>query len=359
MSLAQRAVRAQVERLCASALDERTMRSSVLAALRRTIDFDSHVWLLTDPVTAVGCSPLADVPCLQQLPLLIKLKYGTAVNRWTVLLGDGGPAGLLCAGTGGRPESSAVWRGLLRHLGVGDVASVVFADRYGCWGFLDLWRIGGRPFTAADALLLEQIAAPVATGLRRRQATAFTVPPTTTAPIGGPAVLVLDDDLQITDRTTAAGDWLRSLLPTPIDQAPIPAAAYNVAAQLIAREQNVDPHPAISRTWVPGRTWVTLRASRLESDSRIAGSGSIVVSIEETPAGPRLDLFSRSNGLSSRERQVLALISSGSETGEVAGAMAIAENTVQDHLKSIFGKTGITGRGALVSAAIGPRPALA
>lgn len=358
MTLARRAVRAEVERQCASRRGDRDLRASILHALRRVIDFDSYVWLLTDPVTAVGCSPLADVPCLPQLPLLIKLKYGTAVNRWTVLLGDGGPAGLLQAGTGGRPERSVVWRGLLRDLGVADVASVVFADRYGCWGFLDLWRIGGRPFSAADALLLEEIATPVATGLRRRQAEAFTVP-RTTGTIGGPAVLVLDDALQITDRTAAAGDWLRTLLPTPMDHAPIPAAAYNVAAQLIAREQNVDAHPATSRTWVPGRTWVTLRASRLEPDSRIGRSGSIVVSIEETPAGPRLDLFSRSNGLSSRERQVLALISSGSPTGEVAAAMGIAEDTVQDHLKSVFGKTGITGRGALVSAAIGPRPTLA
>jgi hypothetical protein len=28
--------------------------------------------------------------------------------------------------------------------GVGDVASMVFAGRYGCWGFLDLWRAAAR-----------------------------------------------------------------------------------------------------------------------------------------------------------------------------------------------------------------------
>ena len=49
------------------------------------IDFDAYVWLLTDPVTAVGVAPLADVPCLPELPALIRAKYATPVNRWTVL----------------------------------------------------------------------------------------------------------------------------------------------------------------------------------------------------------------------------------------------------------------------------------
>ena len=35
--------------------------------LRRTVGFDAYSWLMTDPETAVGTAPLADVPCLPEL----------------------------------------------------------------------------------------------------------------------------------------------------------------------------------------------------------------------------------------------------------------------------------------------------
>ena len=43
--------------------------------LREVIGFSAYVWLLTDPVTEVGSAPLADVPCLPELPALVKSKY--------------------------------------------------------------------------------------------------------------------------------------------------------------------------------------------------------------------------------------------------------------------------------------------
>ena len=64
----------------------------VLSVLREVIDFDAYVWLLTDPVTAVGVAPLAEVPCLPELPALIRAKYATPVNRWTALRRQRSPA---------------------------------------------------------------------------------------------------------------------------------------------------------------------------------------------------------------------------------------------------------------------------
>jgi hypothetical protein len=69
----------------AAPLDARNLRRQVLAVLHEVVEFDAYVWLLTDPVTAVGAAPLADVPCMTELPALIKAKYATPVNRWTVL----------------------------------------------------------------------------------------------------------------------------------------------------------------------------------------------------------------------------------------------------------------------------------
>ena len=116
------------------------LRRQVLAILREVIDFDAYVWLLTDPVTTVGAAPLADVPCLPELPALIKAKYATPVNRWTALRHPAGPVGRLAVAVDGDLARSLVWREVMSRYAVGDVASVVFADQFGCWGFLDLWR---------------------------------------------------------------------------------------------------------------------------------------------------------------------------------------------------------------------------
>jgi hypothetical protein len=110
--------------------DGRTIRAALLHEIGRNAGFDADAWLLNDPDTEVGSDPLAEVPCLEELPKLIRLKYLTAINRWTQLAGA---VGRIHADIGGRPESSLVWRELLSDYGVVDVASVVFRDRFGCW----------------------------------------------------------------------------------------------------------------------------------------------------------------------------------------------------------------------------------
>ena len=344
----------QIERSCASALDERALRAEVLAALRPAIGFDAHVFLLTDPATTVGHSPHAEVPCLPRLPEAIRLKYLTTVNRWTSLRRDQVPVDRLHRATGGELSRSPMWRELLQDFGISDVLSAVFADRHGCWGFLDLWRTGGGTFGDEDVALLADVAPTVCRALRERQAAAFTMPATGAAVGNGPAVILLDEQLRITGRTSAATDWLRTLLPTAPQQSPIPAAVYNVAAQLLAVRAGVDDNEPSARSTVAGSTWVTLRASRLEQGDT-GGQDGIAVSIEEASAGLRMDLFARSFGLSTRERQLLELLGRGADTRDIAVEMSISDYTVQDHLKSVFTKTGLTSRGALITTALGPR----
>ena len=162
--------RESVLRICRGEADARTLRLEALDAIRRAVSFDAYAWLLTDPETSVGSSPLADVPCLPQLPQLIRLKYLTAVNRWTGL-----PSAVasLHEATGGNLSRSLMWRELLGRYEVTDIASSVYRDRFGCWGFLDLWRIGTLAFAEAEIEFLGHIAGPVTAALRHALARTF------------------------------------------------------------------------------------------------------------------------------------------------------------------------------------------
>jgi DNA-binding CsgD family transcriptional regulator len=343
--------REQIARVCDSAAEDRALRLRLLAEIRTAVGFDAYAWLVTDPETSVGSAPLADVPCLPELPRLIRLKYLTAVNRWTAL--DRPPVALLRAATGGDLSLSLLWRDLLSSYDIGDVASMVFRDRFGCWGFLDLWR-SGRPaqFSAAEAALLASVAAPVTAALRRSQARAFAAPAGPSALRPGPVVLLLSPGLDVLRQTSQTQEYLRVLVPPEEDRPPIPASAYNVAAQLLAAEAGVDPNPPQARVHLSAGRWLTLRAARIGASDQ-PDRRDIAVTIEETVPLDRVALFARVFGLSARESELLGHLVTGTDTRELARLMFLSEHTIQDHLKSIFEKTSARSRRTLLSRALG------
>lgn len=335
--------------ICERGGELRSLRVALLEAIRRAIPFDAYAWLLTDPDSEVGASPVAKVPSMTDLPRLIRLKYGTDVNRWTNL---GRPVGLLSSATDGDLSRSLLWRELLNDYGVIDVASVVLRDKYGCWAFLDLWRIEQpTPFAADEADFLEAAAAPITHALRRATASTFR-PDATPPPPGGPAVLVLSADLEVKEQTSGMEEYLRLLIPTEQDRPAVPAAAYNVGAQLIASEAGVDGHPAMARVHLSGGVWLTLRAARFGNTSS-PRDGDIAVTIERSSPDERLRVFALASGLSRREIELLQHLATGADTRAVAQKMFVSENTVQDHLKAVFDKTGIRSRSALLATATG------
>jgi DNA-binding NarL/FixJ family response regulator len=57
--------------------------------------------------------------------------------------------------------------------------------------------------------------------------------------------------------------------------------------------------------------------------------------------------------LTSREREVLALLVQGLTNKEIAEALIITDNTVKRHLKAIFVKLAVNTRAAAVAKAVG------
>ncbi|MCO4262098.1 hypothetical protein NG697_03970 [Pseudarthrobacter sp. MDT3-26] len=157
-----------------SAPDHHSLRTAVLAELGRVLPFSAFVWPLSDPLTATGMSPMARIPCPDELPLLIRLKYLTQAGRWTQLAISPSPVTTLLRETAGNPSRSLVWDGLMKRYGVTDVLFAVLADKHGCWGWIDLWRTAKEnPFTADEVGYVAAVTREVMPALRRSIARQF------------------------------------------------------------------------------------------------------------------------------------------------------------------------------------------
>ena len=124
---------------------------------------------------------------------------------------------------------------------------------------------------------------------------------------------MLSPELEVRAQTPETEKYLWVLVPPATDRDPIPAVAYNVAAQLLAVESGIDDHPPLTRVHLAGGVWLTLRAARIghtgPSDER-----DIAVTIEAASPAERLALYARACGLSSREAELLGHLATGADT---------------------------------------------
>ena len=308
-------VAARVERCFGPGVGDREARTAVLAVLADRVGFDAHVFALTDPASRVVSSPHATLPgdLVAELPTVIRRRY-----------------------VGPEPE----FRAWLGSRGVADTVVVDLADRHGSWGFLELWRTG-RAFDERERALVAGLAPVLVRGLRAGLAATFSADPT---PLDGGGVAVLDDDLRVVEQTDRVAAALLALLPPGSPVPPVPAAAYNVGAALLAAESGRPWAPVLAGA--PGRSsWLTVTAERL--GQRIA------VSLVPTSGADRVDLLARCHGLTTREREVLDLALLGLDSRAVARRLVIAPTTAEDHLKALLAKTGAPSRQVLLVRALG------
>ena len=104
-------------------------------------------------------------------------------------------------------------------------------------------------------------------------------------------------------------------------------------------------------------TWAVIRAAALTTGSQ--DPAGYAVTLEAAPADDLAPLLMRAWGLTRREREVARLVIDGLSTEDIATALFISVHTVRDHLKIIFGKTGVSRRQALVAILTGRTPASA
>jgi DNA-binding CsgD family transcriptional regulator len=75
----------------------------------------------------------------------------------------------------------------------------------------------------------------------------------------------------------------------------------------------------------------------------------VAVVLEAARPAEMASLTADAYGFTDTERRVTELVAQGLSTKEIAGRLTVSAYTVQDHLKSIFAKSGARSRGDLVA----------
>ena len=338
--------RHELIRLCHAGLDSRTLRIEILKRLRIVIPIDLSAFSLTDPATLLFTGAVVDDILMRASPQLLENEFlQDDVNKCAWMVKSNTPVVNLVQATGGELERSQRYREILAPLALGDELRAVLITGGTCWGFMCLHRDQGSPhFTLAEAAYLARLTPHFAEGLRTALLLGRTTGPTVP---DEPGVLLLTDDLSVVATTPAAERWIAEVAEADWPRKRgLPSAVTAVVARLLALERGTDDDlmPKVRLRTVSGH-WLVLHASRLSGSSMhrpIAVIFEVARPVEIAP------LIAQAYDLSKREGEIMQSVLCGLSTREMADTFHIASHTVQDHLKAIFEKVGVSSRRELV-----------
>jgi DNA-binding CsgD family transcriptional regulator len=315
-------------------------------ALHPAVSFDGFCMLTIDPATLLPTSEVVEHGLPEAvLGRMAEIEVGAIdFNKFAELARAGRPAASLSGATEGQLDRSLRQREIRRPNGLGDELRAALVADSGTWGGITLLRETGRSFTAAETRFLASVSGHLAEGLRRALLfTALSADPG--AADAGLLVLAPDSSVQLANST--AQQWLDELKGGERDRNHLPLVVHAVArrARAAAAEHATASGTARARVPMPSGRWLLVRGSVLGGgpEARTA------VILEPAPSPELAPLIAAAYGLTDRERLVTQLVAQGQSTAEIANTLHLSPYTVQDHLKSIFDKAGVSARGELVA----------
>ena len=337
--------RRELIRLCQSGLDSRTLRIEIIRQLRTVIPIDLSFFTTADPATLLFTGAVVDDLLMRTTSEFIENEFlQSDVNKFAWMVRSNTPVMSLVEATQGELARSQRYREILAPHALGDELRAVLSTGSVCWGFMCLHRAHASPdFTLTEAAYLARLTPHFAQGLR----TALLLENATAARLPDePGLLLLAEDLSVVAITPPAERWLADIAEadSPGKQA-VPNAVSAVVGRLQALEQGQDAQldllPRLRLRTASGQ-WLVLHASRLSAQGHIAVIFEVARPAEIAP------LIMQVYDLSKREGETMQMVVRGFSTAEISQEFHISANTVQDHLKAIFEKTGVRSRRELV-----------
>lgn len=322
--------------------------------LRRGIPSDASCWHTLDPQTRLLTSDQSrdlidqgiytDETVAAAGEVIVRSEYMKEDhNAFAELATRRVPVGILAQATRGKPERSARYRDLLEPTGIPHELRAAFVRRGRVWGAVHVARRPeSGPFTQRDADVLAQLVPVIAEGIRgslrfdaaRRASGAE-----------APGLVVIDASGEVELITPPARPILAAIggVATDVERGHLPAGVQSLAA--FARNQTGAALDGGYVVTVPGRDGlVTLHCSKPDP------AGDRVAIVIEPATGPRAATVRlEAHGATTREREVATLIARGLTNPEIAETLVLSPHTVQDHIKSLFAKLGVSSRQELVA----------
>jgi DNA-binding CsgD family transcriptional regulator len=255
-------------------------------------------------------------------------------------------ASTLHEATGGDPSRSHAWREYMQPHGVDQELLVgLRTQARDVWGMVGLYREPGQPrFSDDEMAFLGAVSTHLARGAQRGLLVGEA-----TDPEGpdAPGLVVLKDDWSVESLTPGVERWLSDLPDGDWEaRGKLPPSVLSVAGRALRTAEHADAagEVALARVLTRDGRWMVLHGAAL-----LAGGVRRVAVIVE-PAHPAriFPLLMAAYQLTDREQDITRLVLRGDSTVQIAGSLFMSPHTVQQHLKSVFDKTGVRSRRDLV-----------
>jgi DNA-binding CsgD family transcriptional regulator len=338
----------KIIRSCYLAADDFTsLRTRLIDRIKRAITVEASFFAASDPDTLLFTAAWAEAPLAAAAPLFLANEFGenVDVNRFSELARAKQPVATLDAATRGQRATSPRFREIMAPMRLGDELRVALRTGHNTWGFLCLHREGKTGFSPRDVSILAKIAPHAGEALRR--IVASSMPPLRNA--GSEPGIVLADRDVIVGLTGSAASWLSELDGNAV------AVGDRVPFSLLAVIRRLETlERGLAAATLPALTVATRSGSLLEVHAArmtgAAGQHSVAITLAPAGAAARSCLLLAARGLTPAQCRVAASVLRGLSTREICAELRIREHTVQDHLKAVFQKIGVSSRRELVAA---------
>ena len=343
---AKQRARDRIAELAGRGLDLPTFWRECTEAVASAVPhYMSPCWFTLDPASLLVTSHYqAELP---ELPpeWIAQEYYEDDFHNITSVARSAAGISTLHEAAGGDPSRSPRWRANIEMGGDQELLVALRTATGEAWGLVGLYREPGERQFDADELEFAREAAPhLAQGARRGLLIGEASDPEGPE---APGLIVLTDDWSVDSLTPGTERWLCELPNGDWEgQNRLPPSVLAVAGRALrtAEGEGVPGEVAVARVLSSEGRWIVLHGAAL-----VAGAGRRVAVIVE-PAHPAriTPLLMAAHGLTEREQDVTRLVLCGDSTAQIAERLSVSPHTVQQHLKSVFEKTGVRSRRELV-----------